>query len=224
MDGIVIVTGGFGALGRAVVKRLAHAGAKVVAVDIAEERVVEGASLAIGGIDGAEPETAARAIALVSSRFGRLDGLVNIAGGFRWEEVREGSLETWDAQYRVNLRSCVAMSQAAAPLLAAAGGAIVNVGAAATLKAGAGMGAYTASKSGVARFTEALAEELKDRMVRVNAVLPSIIDTPANRADLPDADFTRWVRPESLAEVVAFLLSEQASAVTGALIPVTGRM
>ena len=109
-------------------------------------------------------------------------------------------------------------------MLRASGGAIVNIGAAASIKAAMGMGAYAASKAGVARLTEALAEELKDAGVRVNAVLPSIIDTPANRKDMPDADFTRWVTPEALANVIAFLLSPEASAVTGALLPVTGRV
>ncbi|MNN61095.1 3-oxoacyl-[acyl-carrier-protein] reductase FabG [compost metagenome] len=100
----------------------------------------------------------------------------------------------------------------------------MNVGALASLKAGLGMGAYAASKSGVARLTEALAEELKDRGVTVNAVLPSIIDTPANRADMPDADAGRWVTPEALARVIAFLLSDDAAPITGACLPVSGRV
>jgi len=105
------------------------------------------------------------------------------------------------------------------------GGRIVNIGAgAAVARAAAGMGAYTASKAGVAKFTEALAEELKDRNITVNAVLPSTIDTPANRADMPKADFSRWVTPQAIADVIVFLLSEQARAVTGALIPVSGRV
>jgi NAD(P)-dependent dehydrogenase (short-subunit alcohol dehydrogenase family) len=117
----------------------------------------------------------------------------------------------------------VAASQAALAHLPR-GGRIVNIGANAALKAGAGMGAYTASKSGVMRFTEALAEELKGRDITVNAVLPSTLDTPANRADMPKADFSRWVPPEQLAGVIMFLLSPQASVITGALIPVVGRV
>ena len=92
------------------------------------------------------------------------------------------------------------------------------------MKGGAGVGAYTAAKSGVMRFTEALAEELKARDITVNAVLPSILDTPPNRADMPKADFARWVKPQQLADVIVFLLSRQASPITGALIPVTGRV
>ena len=116
------------------------------------------------------------------------------------------------------------MSRAMLPALARTGGAIVNVGAAATLKAVTGMGAYTASKSGVARFTEALADELKDKGVRVNAVLPSIIDTPANRSAMGEDDVDKWVTPTELAAVIDFLLSDRASGVTGATIPVTGRI
>ena len=117
-------------------------------------------------------------------------------------------------------------SRAALPhLIKRGGGRIVNIGAgAAATKAGAGMGAYTASKAGVAKLTESLAEEVKDRGVTVNALLPSIIDTPANRADMPNADFSRWVAPRAIADVILFLLSDQASAVTGALIPVSGRV
>jgi NAD(P)-dependent dehydrogenase (short-subunit alcohol dehydrogenase family) len=139
--------------------------------------------------------------------------------------LADGDIETWDRMYQMNLRTAVVTSQAALALLrASAPSAIVNVGALAAAKAGVGMGAYAASKAGVARLTEALAEELKDAGVRVNAVLPSILDTPANRADMPDADATRWVRPEALAGVVAFLLSHDAEAVTGACIPVAGRV
>jgi NAD(P)-dependent dehydrogenase (short-subunit alcohol dehydrogenase family) len=225
VDGrVVAVTGGFGALGRAVIKALSDAGDRAVAVDIAEGGPSGSAALEIGGVDIAHPPAAESAIAQIVERFGRLDGLVNIAGGFQWETLQDGDIETWDRLYRTNVRTAVAMSKAAAAHLPRPGGAIVNVGAAASAKAGAGMGAYTAAKSGVARLTEALAEELKDDGIRVNAVLPSIIDTPPNRAAMPDADFSRWVSPEALAKVVGFLLSDDAAAVTGALIPVTGRV
>ncbi len=226
---IVAVTGGFGQLGMAVVQAALEANAQVAALDRArppaDARVLGGA-LALGELDLAEPDAAVRALDQVASRFGGLDALVNIAGTFRWETLEQGSLDTWDLLYRVNLRSAVSTSQAALPhLTKRGGGRIVNIGAgAAAAKAGAGMGAYTASKAGVAKLTEALAEELKDRGITVNAVLPSIIDTPANRADMPTADFSRWVAPQAIADVIMFLLSEQAHAVTGALIPVSGRV
>ena len=147
----------------------------------------------------------------------------NIAGGFAWEKVQDGSTDTWDRMYQMNVRTAVAASQAALAHLPD-GGRIVNIGANGAVKAGAGMGAYAASKAGVMRFTEALAEELKGRGITVNALLPSIIDTPANRADMPDADFSAWVQPAQLADAIVFLLSDKASAITGALVPVVGRV
>jgi NAD(P)-dependent dehydrogenase (short-subunit alcohol dehydrogenase family) len=127
--------------------------------------------------------------------------------------------------YRMNLLTAVAASQAALPyLLKSASGRIVNIGAAGATKAAAGMGAYAASKSGVARLTEALAEELKEHGITVNALLPSIIDTPPNRTDMPDTDFARWVRPEQIGDAIVFLLSDRAQAITGALIPIVGRV
>lgn len=221
----VLVTGGLGHLGRAVGRLLASRGARVVLLDRAPAVSVEGVAGVLGGVDlGSDAETAA-AVTEAIRLMGSLNALVNVAGGFRWEKLDGGSLSTWDAMYTTNLRSAVAASRAALPhLRAAAPAAIVNVGALAALKAGVGMGAYAASKAGVARLTEALAEELKDEGVRVNAVLPSILDTPANRADMPDADTSRWVNSAQLAAVVAFLLSDDAAAVTGACIPVAGRV
>lgn len=226
---VVAVTGGFGQLGQAVVRAALDAGAQAAALDRARapaEGTLPAGVFALGELDLAEQDAAVRALDQVAARFGGLDALVNVAGTFRWETLEKGSLDTWDLLYRVNLRSAVSTSKAALPhLMRRGGGRIVNIGAgAAAAKAGAGMGAYTASKAGVAKFTEALAEELKDRNVTVNAVLPSIIDTPANRADMPDADFTRWVTPQAIADVIVFLLSDQARALTGALIPVSGRV
>jgi NAD(P)-dependent dehydrogenase (short-subunit alcohol dehydrogenase family) len=126
--------------------------------------------------------------------------------------------------FAMNLRTAVASCKAALPALLESGrGRIVNIGAGAAAKGRAGMGAYTASKAGVQRLTESLADELKDRGVTVNAILPGTIDTPRNRADMPDADFSRWVAPAAIAEVILFLASDAAAAVTGAAIPVTGR-
>jgi NAD(P)-dependent dehydrogenase (short-subunit alcohol dehydrogenase family) len=226
---IIAVTGGFGQLGLAVVRGAIAAGAQVAALDrapVPDDVKPLGGALALGGLDLAEPEAATRALNEVAEKFGGLDGLVNIAGMFRFEKLEQGSVDTWDFLYRVNLRSAVSTSRAALPhLTKRGGGRIVNIGAgAAAAKAGAGMGAYAASKAGVAKLTESLAEEMKDLRITVNAILPSIIDTPANRADMPEADFSRWVAPQAIADVIVFLLSDQASAVTGALIPVSGRV
>jgi NAD(P)-dependent dehydrogenase (short-subunit alcohol dehydrogenase family) len=126
----------------------------------------------------------------------------------------------------MNVRTAATASRAALDQFGAGpqGGRIVNIGAGAALRAGAGMGAYAASKAGVLRLTEALADELKDRGITVNAILPGIIDTPQNRNDMPDADFSRWVQPADIAAVILFLASRAAMAVTGASIPVTGRL
>lgn len=223
----IAVTGGFGTLGVAVVEATLAAGAKVAAIDRAETPAagtLPAAATCFGGVDLADTAAATNTLDEVAKALGGLDALVNIAGTFRWETVADGSADTWDLLYRVNLRTAVAASRAALAHIDERGGRIVNIGAAAAAQAGKGMGAYAASKSGVARLTEALAEELKDRDITVNAVLPSIIDTPANRADMPKADFTRWVKPEQLAAVIVFLLSDAAAAITGASIPVRGRV
>jgi NAD(P)-dependent dehydrogenase (short-subunit alcohol dehydrogenase family) len=182
-------------------------------------------ALLLGGIDLSSWDAAQKAMAEVTGRFGRIDALLNIAGGYRWEMVEDGDIETWDRLYAINVKTAFNASKAALPsLLESGAGRIVNIGANAAIKAPAGMGAYAASKAGVLRLTESLAEELKNKGVTVNAVLPSIIDTPANRADMPHAKFDSWVAPLDLAAVILFLASDQARAVTGALIPVSGKV
>lgn len=222
----IAVTGAFGILGTAVVQSLLAQGANVVALDVAaaprDPAALSGAHLH-GGVDLGDGAAAGKAFDAIAQAHGGLHGLVNIAGGFAWEKVQGGSLDTFDRMYQMNLRTAVAACQAALPHLPD-GGRIVNIGANGAVKAGAGMGAYAASKAGVMRLTEALAEELKPRGLTVNALLPSIIDSPANRKDMPDADFSAWVQPGQLAAAIGFLLSDEASAITGALIPVVGRV
>jgi NAD(P)-dependent dehydrogenase (short-subunit alcohol dehydrogenase family) len=173
-------------------------------------------------VDIADLTAAERAMAKVRAQTGRIDALLNIAGGFVWERVDEGSVDTWERMFALNLKTTLTASKAALPYLLEANGAIVNVGAASALKAEAGMGAYTASKQAVLKLTESMAAELKGK-VRVNAVLPSIIDTPQNRADMPKADASKWVRAEDLARIMLFLASDDARAITGALLPVTAQ-
>jgi len=222
-DKVIVITGAAGVLGSAVIAALAAKGAITIGVDVGE--IADGAAeMRLSGVDMANPEAATQTFCQVKKRYGRLDGLVNVAGTFRWETIADGDVATWDLLYRVNLRTALSACQAALVTFADSELAIVNVGAAAASSAGIGMGAYAASKAGVAKLTESLAQEGKKRGVRVNAVLPTIIDTPANRIDMPDAEFDDWVAPAALANVIAFLLSEDSSAVTGALIPVTGRM
>ena len=222
----IAVTGGFGVLGRALGEALIQAGARVALIGRGDApQGLPERALALGGVDLGDAVAARGAMNQAAQRFGRLDGLVNVAGGFQWEKVEGGRIDTWDAMFAINVRTAVLASQAALPHLLARGqGRIVNVGSASAGQAALGMGAYAAAKSGVARLTEAMAEEFKECGITVNAVLPSVLDTPANRADMPKADAARWVSPQALARVVLFLLSPDAAPITGALIPVKGRL
>lgn len=209
-----IVAGGFGVLGRAVCAVLGEQGHAVAVVDLAQ--VPDGHDgIAAGSVDLTEEDAVARAYADVVAKLGGLDGVVNVAGGFVWETISQGSIASWSRMYEMNVRTAVLSCKAALSHLSGSG-AIVNVGAAAASPAATGMAPYAAAKAGVMALTEALADEVKGSGIRVNAVLPTIIDTPANRADMPDADFDTWVKPRSAAKVIAFLLSADASPVTGA--------
>jgi NAD(P)-dependent dehydrogenase (short-subunit alcohol dehydrogenase family) len=228
---VIAVTGGFGSLGIALGVAAIEAGAQLALIDRAAAPATNklpaalSGALLLGNVDLASLEAAQQALAAVAQRFGGLDILANVAGTFRWQTLADGDLANWDLLYTVNLKTAVVASKAALPYMRARGGGrIINVGAAAAVKAGKGMGPYTAAKAGVAKLTESLAEELKDHGINVNAVLPSTIDTPANRADMPNADFSRWVAADALADVILFLASDAARAVTGALVPVLGRV
>jgi NAD(P)-dependent dehydrogenase (short-subunit alcohol dehydrogenase family) len=178
--------------------------------------------LLFDGLDLTDEAVTVAAMRTIAERCGGIDGLVNIAGGFTWATLADAPARVWEQMFRINLVTAVTATRAALGALAASGaGSIVNIGAGAAAKAAAGMGAYAASKAGVAKLTESLAEELAGAGVRVNAVLPSIIDTPTNRRDMPSADVSNWVQPQDIAKVIVFLLSGQSAAITGALIPVT---
>jgi NAD(P)-dependent dehydrogenase (short-subunit alcohol dehydrogenase family) len=222
---VVIVTGASGALGKVVAEAALTRGARVAGVDHARSEIADTPDrMELGGIDLSDAAQARQAIDAVAARFGRLDVLINIAGAFSFEIVASGDPKTWQRLYAINVLTALNAARAAIPhLVASSAGRIVNIGAMGALQAGAGMGPYAASKAGVHRLTEALAAELKGK-VTVNAVLPSTIDTPANRSDMPKADFAKWVTADELANVILFLASDAASAVTGALLPVSGRV
>lgn len=222
---VIVITGASGALGKVVAETARTRGAKIAEIDHWPSPLPPGPDrLVIGSIDLSDPAQATKAIDTAAAHFGRLDALINIAGAFSFETVADGDPKTWQRLYAINVMTALNASRAAIPHLVKAGaGRIVNIGAMGALQAAAGMGPYAASKAGVHRLTEALAAELKGK-VTVNAVLPSTIDTPANRRDMPQADFSKWVTGEELASVILFLASDAASAVTGALLPVAGRV
>jgi NAD(P)-dependent dehydrogenase (short-subunit alcohol dehydrogenase family) len=227
---LVIVTGAFGTVGASMVDALSREGAAVVAIDKASEPPATRFNPSVhvfGGIDIADSASMERVRDEVASLGTPVYGLVNVAGAFRFETVGDGSIATWDLLYNVNLRTAVIASHAFLPALRATArttghARIVNIGANASQQAGRGMGAYAASKAGVAKLTEALAAELSNDSVTVNALLPTVVDTPANRRDMPNEKFSAWVRPAQLADVALFLLSEHSAAVTGALLAVRG--
>jgi NAD(P)-dependent dehydrogenase (short-subunit alcohol dehydrogenase family) len=236
-DRVVVVTGAAGNLGRAVAAAFAGRGAALALLDLRKD-ALEAAYGAGEGEDGGgagarrlllpcdlrDAAAVEGAVAEAAARLGRIDVLCNLAGGFRMgEAVHETTAETWDFLMDINLRTLLNATRAAVPrMLAAGGGRIVNVGAASALRGGARMGAYAAAKSAVIRLTESQSAELRGRGINVNCVLPSVIDTPENRKDMPSADPGRWVAPADLAAVILFLASDAARAVHGAAIPVTG--
>jgi NAD(P)-dependent dehydrogenase (short-subunit alcohol dehydrogenase family) len=226
---VIVITGAFGVLGQAVARAAAGQGARLALIDFAKDApagLPSGADVLVqAGVDLTDANQAGAAMDAVAERFGGIDALLNIAGGFTWETLQDGSIASWPAMYRLNVLTAANACRSAVPhLKRGADGRIVNVGSSAALKAAMGMGAYAAAKAGVHSLTQALSEELKSDGVTVNAVLPSIIDTPQNRADMPDTDPAIWVAPADLATVILFLASEEARAVTGALLPVTGRV
>jgi NAD(P)-dependent dehydrogenase (short-subunit alcohol dehydrogenase family) len=231
----VVVTGGTGALGRAVIGRLRAANAichipNLVAAELDGFPFSgDGGVHVVRNVDVADEGA-------VKGFYGDLPPLwasIHLAGGFAMAPIGEISSGDFTAQFRMNALSCFLCSAAAvtsfrarkaADNSATAGGRIVNVSARPALepRLGAGMTAYTASKSAVAALTQALAQELTAEQIWVNAVAPSILDTPANRAAMPDADYSRWVSPADLAEVIIFLASPDNRATRGAVIPVYG--
>jgi len=211
----VIVTGAFGHLGSTVADHFEALGDVVARIDYTP--APHGSPTHhIGGVDLTDPAAAEAALSLIADRLGAPSVLVNIAGGFVWEALSDGDPATWERMFRMNALTAVTMCKTCLPKLRQQpGAAIVNIGAAAAAKADAGMGAYAASKAAVAKLTESLAAELADTDVTVNAVLPTIIDTPTNRADMPDADTANWVSAEDIARVIAFLASSGARSISG---------
>ncbi|SFM87789.1 SDR family NAD(P)-dependent oxidoreductase [Variovorax sp. OV329] len=228
-DAVVMITGAAGNLGRAVAEEFSSRGARLALVDLQAERLSAvfgdaGERRMFLSADLLKPAEADAAAQAVVKRFGRIDVLCNLAGGFRMGTPVHGTeARTWDFLYDLNVRTVQHMAHAVVPQMQQQGsGKIVNIGAFSAQRGLANMGAYIAAKSAVIRLTESMAAELRTQNINVNCVLPTIIDTPENRADMPDADPANWVAPRDLAQVIVFLASDAARAVHGAALPVTG--
>jgi len=227
---VVLVTGAAGQLGQAVAAQFAQQGARLLLLD----RDANTLQAQFGAIADAilldadlldRAQVAAR-VGEALERLGRVDVLCHLAGGFHMgEPVHETPASAWDFMLNLNAASLIHVAAAVVPRMIAQGsGRIVTVGAGGGLKGGGQMGAYSAAKSALMRLSESMSAELRDAGINVNCVLPSTLDTPANRAAMPGADASRWVAPQALAEVIGFLASDAARAIHGALIPVYGRV
>ena len=223
-DRTVVITGASGNLGRAVAKAFADLGASLVLMDVRRADLQDGPHQVFLEVDLMKANSVDAAFGKALERFGRIDVLCNIAGGFRMgSPVHETKDADWDFLFGLNARSVLNTSRAAVPaMLKGGGGKIVNIGAFAAQRGAANMGPYIASKSAVIRLTETMAAELREKNVNVNCVLPTIIDTPENRSAMPNADPRKWVAPQDLAAVIVFLASDAARAIHGAALPVTG--
>lgn len=225
----VMITGAAGSLGAAVAQAFGQFGANLALIDLqmaqlqraypqpTERQLLLPANLL-------EQSQALSAVSQAVQRFRRIDVLCNIAGGFRMgSPVHETSDEDWQFLFDINVRTMLNAVRAVVPkMIEQGGGSIINVGANSAQKGVAQMGAYCAAKSVVIRLTEAMSAELREKNINVNCVLPSIIDTPANRATMPEADTSRWVAPRALASAIVFLASDAAHAMHGVAMPVTG--
>jgi NAD(P)-dependent dehydrogenase (short-subunit alcohol dehydrogenase family) len=230
---VVIVTGSVGNLGLATAQVLQKVGAKTVLVDRSNERLQENYPDLInspdhflaGGVDLANPDSLSKTVQTALARFGRIDSLVNTVGAWRGgKPAHETDLADWDFLFGVNLRTTLLCCRAVIPQMVRQGrGTIVNVASRDGLQGSAGYSAYSASKSAVLRLTESMAAELKTSNINVNCVMPGTIDTPQNRKAIPNGDFSKWVAPGAIADVILFLISDTARAINGAAVPVYGK-
>jgi NAD(P)-dependent dehydrogenase (short-subunit alcohol dehydrogenase family) len=229
---VVIVTGSVGNLGQATARSLHGVGAKTVLVDRSNDRLresypdlVNSPDHLLAGGDLTNPDSLQRMVQSACDRFGRIDALVNTVGGWRGgKPVHETDLADWDFLFGVNLRTTLLCCRAVIPQMLRQGyGKIINVASRDGLAGGPGYSAYSASKSAVLRLTESMAAELKNSSINVNCIMPGTIDTPQNRKAMPNADFAKWVAPEAIADVILFLISDAARAISGAALPVYGK-
>lgn len=232
-DQVVLVTGASGNLGHAVARAFLAAGARLALADRAADRLpaqfpdlaASDRHMLCGGVDVTDPDSVQRAVESIVARYGRLDVLANSVGGYKaGAPTHETALETWDLMMNLNARSAFILSRAVLPqMLSQGSGRIVHTAARAALAGTANHSAYNASKSVVVRLVESMAAEYKHQGITANCVLPGTIDTPQNRAEMPNADWSKWVPPAAIAGAFVFLASDAAAHITGAALPVYGR-
>ncbi len=227
-----IITGGTGALGKAITLAFLEEGAQAACTYIVDKEKKQCLSLienhedrvVFMRTDVTKEKEVDKLIRSCKKRFGTVDILVNVVGGFAYSPIKDTNQKTWDLMMNLNLKSAFLCSKHVLPRMIEQNyGKIINISSRPALKGSAGVGAYSASKAGVLNLTETIADEVKDYDINVNAVLPSTIDTPANRRDMPDADYSKWVRPEDIARVIVFLSSDDSKPISGAGIPVYGK-
>jgi NAD(P)-dependent dehydrogenase (short-subunit alcohol dehydrogenase family) len=214
----ILITGAAGALGQGVLRSVLAAGYKVIGVDRAplpEEFAQSAQVLGLQG-DALSPQFMDAAVRQGTERFGSIDGLFHLAGMYRYSPLADTDLDTWNLILSVNLTSVYVAAHAVLPALTESHGAMVFVGAAAGINAPGNQSAYVVSKAGVIAFARSLAAELRPAGVRVNCIVPDIIDSPANRKSMPNADTSKWLTTEQVADALLYLVSDAASAVTGA--------
>jgi len=228
VSGVFVVTGGTGALGGSVVQRLIARGDRLAVPyrggHAFSELLSIGSTDALFGADMSDAAAARRFCDAAAERFGRIDGAALLAGAYAGSSTFEAAPQSeWSEMISANLQSVYASCRGLLPHLLKGGGSVVTIGSRTASAGGAGAAAYAVSKTAVVALTRALALENRTRGIRFNTVEPGTIDTPANRAAMPKADFSAWTPPEEIAEVIAFLLSPASAPISGATIPVDGR-
>jgi NAD(P)-dependent dehydrogenase (short-subunit alcohol dehydrogenase family) len=221
MAGSIVVTGGAGTVGAELVDYFALRGWNVTSLDIADHDHYRANVRSLGQVDLADVSETQAAMCAAAQNWGGIDALANIAGGFVWATIADSPSEMWQRMFTMNVLSAVSAIQASLPYLReSTRGRIINIGASSALKAATGMAPYAAAKSGIHRLTESIAAEFADSSLTCNAILPTVVDTPANRQDMPDADRSKWVSPTQIAALAYFLASDEAAAINGALLPI----
>jgi len=228
---VAIITGGTGGLGKAVVSTFLNEGAGVFSTYVFKDELAEclglkeeyGERLVYGKADVTKAKDMSKVVSRVIEKFGRIDFLINIVGGFAMAKIVDTDERTWNRMMNMNLKSVFICSKSVLPqMIKQKYGRIMNIAARPSLKGYATVGAYGASKAGVLNITQSMADELAEYNINVNAIIPGTINTPTNRKDMPDADHAKWVKPEEIAEVISFLCSEAGDPISGAAVPVYG--